>query len=57
MFPRTVCEPSGSSAVRSRTVTLLIGARVISYVGRQREAFSRYSGIAKITIRFQSLVS
>lgn len=32
MFPRPVCEPSGSSAVLSRTVTLLIGARVISYV-------------------------
>lgn len=32
MFPRPVCEPSGSSAVRSRTVTLLIGARVFSYV-------------------------
>lgn len=31
MFPRTVCEPSGSSAVRSRTLTL-IGASVISYV-------------------------
>lgn len=32
MSPRLgVCEPSGSSAVRSRTLTL-IGASVISYV-------------------------
>lgn len=31
MFPRPVCEPSGSSAVRSRTLTL-IDARMFSYV-------------------------